>query len=113
MCYWRRIRGCSGKSNRIYGVETVEQIPDLFEQFGEQVKEMCDRFNANHKFKNKHRYFDDYWEVLLSFLPVMPFTLGQLSKIIIPFRVENLFIRNGTNATENKMLSMLVVISSF
>lgn len=57
--------------------------------FNESTKTMCSYFIEHGYFADENRYFDDYMEVLLCFLPVIPYTLVHLSKVIFPFKTRS------------------------
>jgi hypothetical protein len=52
---------------------------------------MCEYFISKGYLRDENRYFDDYYEIVLAFLPLLPTTSRLLPRIIIPFRHRDLF----------------------
>jgi len=64
---------------------------DVLENFNTTLKASTRYFIENRYLKNEIRYFHDYIEILLFFIPYMPYTMGGLSNFIIPFIHRNLY----------------------
>ena len=71
--------------------ENVQNLQLKLVDFYTSIKAMSRHFVDNNYLKDPTRYFDDYWEILLAFLSLMPYTSKHLCKIIIPFVHRDLF----------------------
>ena len=85
--------------NTIYPNELIEYDEDTdltdflsvkINEFIDSAKEVYDKFKENRYLQDETRYFDDYWEILLTFLPVFPYSLRHLSRVILPFEYKRI-----------------------
>ena len=70
--------------------DIITEMAESIATFNNGCRNMCSYFVEQQYFSDPNRFFDDYIEILLCFLPVLPYSLRHLCKVIFPFRVRNL-----------------------
>ena len=74
------------------------------DEFIDTVGETFEHFINQNYFVDRTRLFDDYWEILLCMLPMLKYSLRHLSKVIMPFRIRNLFAPVRREVDERRFL---------
>lgn len=71
--------------------EAQEQAKDIIRKFFINIRRAKTYFINNKYLRTPGRYFDDYMEILIYFLPYMPSAMVSMSSFIIPFEHRKLF----------------------
>jgi hypothetical protein len=87
----QRISVETNKSVRKVRKDIIEEKNDVITNFYSTLKNGAKYFITKKYLKVDGRYFDDFLEILLFYLPYMPYTMVGMSNYIFPFTHRNLY----------------------